>query len=405
MKKAIHKVLLRTFLAGITAELAMVVGGCGDFFRTDFIKEKASEIISREDDLIKKYKEESGIELQTHPQRKLESFFTIDENNTYTLYYQVEFVDIASLEKLLKEQYKDATISSLPGINQLVVNIKNKAQLSSLEELLGNSDRLPPQVLLRFSASSDFGDKAQDYASQLNMRLETTGGDLGAITSDSILPGASERLRARANMGTTWGTEIDTSAFTMKAALDVLESYGYVQHLYQTNILLSNGKKGGLSEEEKLPIPSYVLAGRDIVQTYVLEPVKSNFEGMAIIYDSGMVNLTFKASLGSAKRPEARKADFQVPVHDEILSEGVYLRIGQPFLVAGKLNDMEIGIRRRDTILPWWPTGKDYEKRVVRMWYEITPLSVILYDYSSLTKPSFKYKTLTSTAPAVEKPS
>ncbi len=94
------------------------------------------------------------------------------------------------------------------------------------------------------------------------------------------MPGASERVRARADMGTTWGTEIDTSAFTMKATLDVLESYGYVKHLYQTDILLSNGKKGSLSEEEKLPIPSYVLAGRDLVQTYSLESVKSNFEGM-----------------------------------------------------------------------------------------------------------------------------
>jgi len=319
------------------------------------------------------------------------------------LFYQVEFADTASLEKLVKEQIKDASISAFPSINQLVVNLKNKSQLSYLEELLRNADKLPPQVLLRFSASSDFGDKTQDYASQLNMRIHTTSGDIGAVTSDSILPGASERLRARANMGTTLGTEIDTSAFTLKAALDVLESYGYVQHLYQTDILLSNGKKGSLGDDEKLPIPSYVLAGRDIVQTYTLETVKSSFEGTAVIYDSGIINLSFKAGLGSAKRPEAR-VNFQVPVHDEVSSEGVYLKIGQPFLVAGKLNDLEIGIRRRDAILPWWPTGKDYERKVVRMWYEITPLSVILYDYSSLEKPSFKYKTLQSTASVNEKP-
>ena len=399
MKKATYKISLRIILA---IWLAWLVGGCGDFYKTNFIKDKATEIINRQEELVKKYKEESGVELKTHPQRKEESYFTINEDKTYTLFYNVEFADTASLAKLVKEQVKDASVSSSPSINQLVINIKNKSQLSYLEELLGNADRLPPQVLLRFSASSDFGDKAQDYASKLEMSLQTTGGDYGAVTSDSILPGASERLRARANMGTTWGTEIDTSAFTMKATLDVLESYGYVQHLYQTDILLSNGRKGNLSEDEKLPIPSYVLAGRDLVQTYTLESVKSNFEGTAVIYDSGIINLSFKAGLGSAKRPEA-KVDFQVPVHDEVSSEGVYLKIGQPFLVAGKLNDMEIGIRRRDAILPWWPTGKDYERRVVRMWYEITPLSVVLYDYSSLEKPSFKYKTLQSTVPAEEK--
>jgi hypothetical protein len=401
MKTKDHKILLRILLA---IGLVWLVGGCGDFYKTGFIKDKSTEIINREEDLIKKYRDESGVELQMHPQRKEESFFTINEDNTYTLFYQVEFADTASLEKLLKEQIKDATVSSFPGTNRLVVNLKNKSQLSYIEELLGNTDRLPPQVLLRFSASSDYGDKAQDYASQLNMRLQTTGGDTGALTSDSILPGASERLRARANMGTTWGTEIDTSAFTLKAALDVLESYGFVQHLYQTNILLSNGKKGSLSEEEKLPIPSYVLAGRDLVQTYTLEPVKSNFEGTAVIYDSGMIHLTFKAGLGNAKRPEAR-VNFQVPVHDEVSSDGVYLKIGQPFLIAGKLNDIELGTRRRDTVLPFWPTGKDYERRVVRMWYEITPVSVTLYDYSSLEKPAFKYKTLQPAALDAAEPS
>ena len=396
MMNYINKLGLRiTF----TIAVAALAGGCGDFFRTDFIKDKSTEIINRQEDLIKKYKDESAVELQIHPPRQEESFFTINEDGTYTLFYRVEFADTAALEKLVKEQVKDATISSSPSINQLVVTLKNKSQLSYLEELLGNSDRLPPQVLLRFSASSDFGDKAQDYASTLNMSLQTTGGDFGAVTADSILPGASTRIRARGDMGSVWGTELDTSAFTMKATLDVLESYGFVQHLYQTDILLSNGKKGSLSEDEKLPIPSYVLKGNDLVQTYTLESVKSNFEGTAVIYDSGIINLSFQAGLGSAKRPEAR-VDFQVPVHDEVSSEGVYLKIGQPFLVAGKLNDMEVGTRRKDAILPWWPTSKDYEKRVVRMWYEITPLSVVLYDYSSLEKPSFTYKALESTAPA-----
>ncbi len=96
-----------------------------------------------------------------------ESYFTINEDNTLYVVLPVEFAEIASMEKLVKEQVKDATISSSPSINQLVVNLKEKSQLSYLEELLGNSDKLPPQVLLRFSASSDFGDKAQDYASAI----------------------------------------------------------------------------------------------------------------------------------------------------------------------------------------------------------------------------------------------
>lgn len=398
MKEINRRCFLRNVLG---TGLAVLVGSCGDFYQTGFIKDKATEIINRQEELIKKYREESGIDLQKHPERKEESFFTVNEDGTFTLFYNSEFAGTADLEKLVKEQVKDSVISSLPSTNQLIITVKNKNQLSYLEELLGNSDHLPPQVLLRFSTSCDFGDKAQDYASELSMRISSQGEQFGAITGESKLPGASERLRARATMGTRWGAEIDTSVFDMKAVLDVLESYGYVQHVYQTDILLSNGKKGSLSDEEKLPIPSYVLVGINSVQTWTLEPVKSNFEGTAIIYDSGLVNLAYKAGLGSAKRPEA-KVNFQVPVHDEVSNEGVYLKIGQPFLVAGKLNDMEIGTRRKEAILPW-PTSKDYEKRVVRIWYEMTPLKVTLYDYSSLARPSFKFKTLKPIAPSAEK--
>ncbi len=66
MKRVTYKFLLRTIL---TIGLAEFVGGCGEFFKTDFIKDKSTEIINRQEDLIKKYKEESGIELQKHPQR------------------------------------------------------------------------------------------------------------------------------------------------------------------------------------------------------------------------------------------------------------------------------------------------------------------------------------------------
>lgn len=384
----------RNFEKIVLASLATIITGCGDFYKTDFIKDNTQEIIKTREDLIKRYQEESGVDIKTHPERKEMPVLTVNPDKTYTLFYRAEFTETAALEKIVKEQIKDATVSTSPSINQLIINIKNESQISYLEELLNNSDRLPPQVLVKFSVSSDFGDKAQDYASELNMTISSLGKEFGAFTAESILPGAESRVRARASMGTKWGAEIDTDVFNMKAILDVLESHGYVKHLYQTTVLLLNNMKGGLTEEEKLPIPAYVLAGRDLVQTYNLESVKSFFEATPVIYDNGLVKLSFKAAIGSSKRPEA-KVNFQVPVSDGISNDGVYLRIGQPFLVAGKVNDMEIGITRRDAMLPW-PSSKDFERRKTRIWYEITPYIITQYDYSSLAKPHFKLNILES---------
>lgn len=381
----------RDFTKGVLALGTTVITGCTDFFKTDFIKLNTEEIINTRENLIEKYKKESKVDLRKHPKREYESYYTKRQDDAYTLFYRVEFADIATLEKIVKEQARDVILSTYPSINQMFITFKDEKQIIDLEELLYNADRLPPQVLVKFTVSMDYGDLVQDYASQFNMVISSKGSEFGAISADSKLPGAEARVRARASMFTKWGAEVDTDVFNMKAILDVLESYGYVRHVYQTTILLSNNVKGGVGGEEKIPVPAWVLAGQNVVKTFDMLDVKSSFEGTGVVYDE-LVRLAYKAMTGSAKRPEAR-VDFQIPVHDEVFSEGVYLMIGQPFLVAGKLTNMETGIQRKDALLPW-PSSKDFEKQVIRIWYEITPYQVILYDYTSLVRPHFELKTL-----------
>jgi hypothetical protein len=394
----------RDSLASIILAGGVIVSGsgCGDLYETGFIKDTANKIINNRETLIQKYQKESGIDLIEHPERKEVPVLTKNPDSTYTLFYRTEFTDTTTLEKIVKEQLKDATVSTSQGINQLIINLKNESQISYLEELLNNLDRLPPQVIVELDVYKEHGNLTQDIASEVDIRLSSQGRRFGASTVNSNLPGQATRVNARANMGTKWGVEVDTDVFDMTAILDVLESHGYVTHLYKTSMLLANHQKGILTGEEKLPIPSNVVAGRDIIQTYIMENVKSSAELTPVIYENGIVNLSIRASIGSAKRPEAR-VDFQVPSTDEMQLNNVYLRTGQRILIAGKASDMDIATLRKNGLFPWWPLlGKDREKIADRIWYGVTLRGVTYWDYKPLQKLSFELRTLESKIPPAE---
>ncbi len=411
----------RGFLRGTVAAGALMVSGCGDFFKTDDIIKNANEIIdtrkefadkivdSREDfvnkiienrkKLILNYVEESGTKELDHLPRKKESLVRANDNGTYTLTYRVEFADTASLKTLvddqlnglLKKEEKKAIVTPLADTNELIITFKERSDLSQLEAILGDADHLPPQILLKFKATADFGDKAQDYASELNMELRTKGGDFGAITDNAKFPGGLERIRTRIDMGAIWGAQIDTSLFDLKAILNVLETWGYARNIFETYLLLSNGKEGSLSGWEKLPIPEQILAGVTPVVTQKMEDIKSDFKGNAKVYDE-IVRLTAIAGVGNAKRPDIKRSDFLVPARDEVSIQDVLLPIGIPYIIGGKLMEMEIGVYRRDSFLRWLSGSKDYEKRSTRILYEVTPCLVVNWNTSKLGRPIIKYE-------------
>ncbi|OGJ20883.1 hypothetical protein A3K73_09275 [Candidatus Pacearchaeota archaeon RBG_13_36_9] len=384
---------------GLASGLAGLVGGCNsEFFKTDFITKKADKIIKAWDEIIRGYNEETGTISPPHPKREFESFYTENEDGI-TLFYNVEFAGIADLEKVVKEQVKDSVISALPNSNQLIVTVKNKNQLGFLEKILGKADVLPPQILLKFTAYADFGNKAQDYATELTMAIRSKGEEeFAALTDSSQFPGAAEIVRGRINMGSKWGIQVGTSTIDLKTMLDVMATEGYVEHLFQTYLLLSNGKKGGLSGEEKLPIPEQILAGVTPVVTNKMESSKSYFEGTATIYNSGYTNLVYRAGVGSSKRPDIRRPDFQVPVIDEVFSDGIIAPIGVPIITGGKLIDIEAAMTRRDAIIPLFGS-KYHEKRRARVYYEIIPYRVVIWDTSALEEAHSKYTPLRPAPP------
>lgn len=410
MRLSRREVLEKGFALGLVGAISGI-GGCGEFFKTDEIIKNANEIIDTRDDFINKivesrnkliidYLEESGTKELKHPQRKKDSLVRVNEDGTYTLTYEVEFGDTVSLKTLLDEQlngFKDeekkAIASSLPDTNQLMITVKERKDLSRLEAILGDADHFPSQILLNFRATADFGDKAQDYASELSMELRTEGGDFGAITDNAKFPGGLERIRTRIDMGAIWGAQMDTALFDLKAILNVLETWGYARNIFETYILLSNGKEGSLSGEEKLPIPEQILAGVTPVVTQKMESIKSDFKGTATVYND-LVKLTATAGVGNAKRPDIKRADFLVPARDEVSCKDILLPIGIPYIIGGKLIEMEIGVNRRDSILKWLSGSKDYEKRLTRILYEITPYQVVNWDTSELRRPKFKYEVL-----------
>jgi hypothetical protein len=396
------------------ASLVASVSGCGEFYKTDGIRKTAEDIIDgreefgneivdsrrmfldkiieskeqlvseakkEKDRLIDEYLE-SGTEELPHLPRNNEALVSVIGDGSYTVTYEAEFISSASIKAALEEQLNGpaskepkAKVSNPPNTQQLIITTRDQYDLNRLEVILGSIDKLPSQTLLKFKATADFGDKAQEYATRLYMELRTNRGDLGIITDEAKFPGAAERVRTTADIGAILGGQIDTSLFDVKAMIKTLETWGYSKNIFETYILLSDGREGSLSGEEKLPIPEQVLQGLNSVVTQKMESIKSDFKGTATKRNK-MVELTATVGVGNAKRPDIKRPDFLVPARDEVVIQSIYLPIGIPYIIGGKLMEMEIGIHRKDPLLPWFSSDKDFEKRRTRIRYEVTAYKV-----------------------------
>ncbi len=391
--------LLKAGLAAVITISGATIPGCNDFFNTDQIKIDAQKIVEDANDLRNIFSQYSGITVQDHPPRSANNTLVREPDNTYTLYYQVDFTDVALLEKLLKEQLQDPNNPTKSDIkvstdldnHKMAIAMKDNTKLSKLGDLLHQFDRMPQQVWFDFGIYLEYGNKTQDLASKVGLRLSSEGREFAAGTLDSILPGQSTRVSARADMGSRWGAEVNTDVFHMIAILDTLRAYGVVKQVVKTGMRLADGQKGVLSGEEKLPIDAYILADRVPVHTYNLVDVKSIAEITPTIYPNGSVKVSLRAGVGSAKRPEAR-VKFLVPVYDEVQIPNIHLLPNQPYLIAGKVNRMNIRYTKEDAILPFLKS-KDSEDLTTRTWYTLTVTGVDQVDYSALQKPTWKTET------------
>ncbi len=405
------------------------LGGCSEFYRTDQIRKTAEEltkegdgfgdeivdkrrmfldkIIESDEELVKKTKEykkelireflESGTKELPHLPRNNEALVSVIGDGSYTVTYEAEFTSSASIKTALEEQLKDSSkdpkvkVTNPVNSRQLIITTRDQYDIQRTGVILGSIDRLPPQILLKFKATADFGDKAQNLATKLQLELRTDTGDLGLINDNAKFLGAEERIRAAADMGAVWGGQVGTSLFDMKAMIKTMETWGYSRNIFETYLLLADGREGSLSGTEKLPIPEQVLQGLNSVITQKMEDIKSDFKGTATKRNM-LVELTAIAGVGNAKRPDIKRPDFLVPARDEVSIQGVYLPMGIPYIIGGKLTEMEIGVYRRDPILQFLSGSKDSEKRRTRIRYEMTAYKVA--DWTNPPKVRLIYEVL-----------
>jgi len=377
----------RDFEKFVVGLFATSISGCGNFFKTDFIKKTATEIMEAEKSIFEKYKSETEVIIEKYPPREEEPFWSLSEEGIYTLYYKTAYANPSDLEKIIKEQFAEATVSTQTNLNQFIIKLKNESQKKGLEELLYNIDRIPDHAQIKLEICGKLGNITEDYSSELDLLYKNQEDNYNsAVTAESLIPGAEPRVIARGSMINRWGLELESEDFKLQAFIDVLKSHGFVKTLYQTEMLVPNNKKQMLGEEEKLLIPAYILSGVMPVKTYNLADVTSSVEINSIIHD-GLVETTLQAVIGGSKRPNVRER-IMVPVKDTANINGVYLKIGQPYSLAGKTKNMEIGIVRKDPFLPW-PSGQDYENIVTSIIYTVTPRKVITYDPQTLVRPKY----------------
>ena len=378
----------RGFLETSAAVLAAsAIPGCSSFFKTDYITKKSEEFIKTRNTIFDKYKADTVLIIREYGPRKEMPFWSVNEDDISTLYYTVAYGNQANIAASIAKLLPDVTIDTDTGLRQLAIKVKKDSQRSELEELLFQRDRYPEQSLVILEIRGQLGDLAKDYASTLELLLKNQGKNYTAITGQGNLPGSEPRVIARGDMLNRWGLTLGLEDFNLEATLDMLQINGMVVNLYSTEMTIINGDTEEVGQTEKLLIPVYKTQGIQILQTYDLADVISSIKITSYVGD-GSLRLGLEATLGGTKRPEVRER-VEVPTSDTVKIPGVIVNLGQPISVAAYTRGQEIGIVRKNPFA-FFPSGQDYEIRLNRMWFTLTPRGIIWYDPATLIRPKIE---------------
>ena len=126
--------LKKNYKIGLYAGILTASGffaGCEEgFWETNFIEKNTKKILERKEAIEERYRQESGIRIIEEPGQLEKPVITKNLDKTYTLFYRGQFTEASRLEKIIKEQVKDAVVSQAEKTNQLVVRLKDENQVS-----------------------------------------------------------------------------------------------------------------------------------------------------------------------------------------------------------------------------------------------------------------------------------
>jgi Flp pilus assembly secretin CpaC len=383
-------------------------GGCGDFLPSKSPGHESARIIS---DVRKaETTPEPNIPLPgiyRSPPKIVEQ--TVGSHLEYKLFYFCRQHTAAELEKIVSEQFAsvlfdekgkssrvvDFGISSNPATNQLIARCPNRADAESILEFLQEVDIPPIQVKINCLVSEIYADKTLDWETTLEIEdlfgERLTAGASGRkfgegiteLVADGVLPafpGASLREVARSRMGLKVGYLSTSGKFL--AAVDILESQGYLKILMNPTLEVVNGKTAKVSSTQKVPIDKTFLrdisAGGQYIERTEWENVVDSLTVTPHVFQDGSIGLETNILLGSKLTPEGIK-QVSIITKKEIDNKENRIRPGESLIIGGLRKSERRDVLRGIPFLKDIPllgilfSGRDFEERAVETVFILTP--------------------------------
>jgi len=310
---------------------------------------------------------------------------TSDELKTIVLQL---FGSVIFNEKGQATTVPDYAVSSNPATNQLIVRCPARADIDAVLEVIQGVDVPPVQVKIDCLISEIYADKTLDRETTIAIRhLLSPGGrpfgeDLSGLLEEGdvlpAFPGASLREFARAKMG----LKIGYLSTDFMAAVDLLESKGYLKILMNPTLEVVNGKSAMVSSSQHVPlqqISTMYNVGTGYAETHTeYIDVVDSLKITPHVFADGYIGLETDILLGSKLTPEGVK---QMPIitKKEIENKENRIRQGESLVIGGIRKTERRDVVRGVPLLKDIPilgalfSGRDFEERVVETIFILTP--------------------------------
>lgn len=364
------------------------MSGCGDFFAIKPTEIESKSIISD----ISRIRENPNVynplpEMYRTPPKRLVAAEGIK------MFYFTKHHPAVEISADLKKM--GFVVSQNPSTNQVVVHAASNEECDIIEDYLSRTDVPPIQVHVDCIILERFGDMTQDW--ETTLLIENLFGEKVTLGEDKFpgaaFPGASLRESQRSTFGLDFGIwkNKGVSGHQIRAAVDVLESRGYLKILLNPTLDTVNGKTATVQIRDRAPIEVTVTerTGNPYKLTKY-EWVADTLTVTPSVYADGSIGLKTAITIGSKSKPEGV---VQTPILTQRSIDVAENRIepGKSLIIGGMRRSENRSVVRGVPFFKDLPligplfSSKDFEENATEIVYILTPsISSGSVEYSKM---------------------
>lgn len=359
--------------------IALMLGGCGDFFAQKPTEAESMEIL-QELSAVRENPQTENLPPEVY--RQPPSRLAIKDG--VKLFYFTKHHPAGNLAALVQQQL-DVSSTVNAATNQIVAYCKDQAQADAVQQYLELIDVSPVQVNVDCLILERFGDITTDW--ETTLLIENLLGEKITLGEskypEPAFPGASLREKKRANFGLDFGywRNKGIDGHQVRAIVDVLISRGYLKILLNPQLETVNGQPATVTIKDYSPIEEVRTGAAGASGVYNITKyvwVENTLSVTPYVYSDGSIGLKTDIKIGSRSKPEGV---VQSPIITErsINVEENRIEPGKSLIIGGMRKSERRSVVRGIPFFKDLPllgilfSSKDFEEKGTEIIFILTP--------------------------------